>query len=983
MAKVFISYSSKQFREASQVCEYLERHGVLCWMAPRNIDPGSNYASQIVQAIRDSSALVLLASNHTNVSGHVSNEVSLAFDCKKTIIPFKIENVQFSDEYLYYLGRKHWIDAFIDFPTALESLLHTLNTIIPNKQLPANEIGTPPAQINLPTRPDVREANAIQPREHCDYSREEIISILKRNTREYSYSLTKRFDTGTDRCKFENAANSMFKKTVHITRHGKDYLGTECCVSCLADCIKSIAQNDSISVCGLPGSAKNMLLQLAFFNMTDAFVNGESDLLPCYIAVNCFEKEDYGEQDIKEQMRKQMQAELSDYLSYVQAHPEVSPVLFIDGVREHMISDTAPENILNEVLRKLGKYRRVVSIDTGLIKNTQRLKKIIPILSEPSGWLFETNSIDIMDHEASLSLIDDIFEMYGCNGLQSEDVYQTLVRLKYTEIDIFLVRMIIQELSSPLFYNSISAVAMYERMALQELDGDEQQLQSVAAAIFDYAFNEKLDIRKVVHQGRQWALVHKHHTYMEFLIAYHFSNCISSAQVDSSDHFFRTMLTSGEGAFFVQMLRESYTLQEDLYRFVIERYDTFDIYQKSNGIYWLGRLTYNNLTGMVLGFLRNRFEELCQVIKGAESFTQDNLDRQFLFRAICTGLLFQGQADAMDEYLCTIITNDAANALNRGATIEYYGDLYQMAANNTYYLDTDLAAGSHAIKALCRRVDSSLNKRDGKFSENNLVTLTTILQVRIQSSVTTKMPGLEEYVQKAVNYLELYQTRPQHTSSNKIEFYLNSVLDDFREFLSCDNFDISQCIYDKYRGIKDIKRQQWVCHDIFDPESVSEHLYSAWLMAMLFLPEETKEAGYNKREILDMLLIHDLAEAEIGDQVLSLDEPSKELKTQNAVLRKLFVKGTYPQIANLTYYYNIWTGYYNGTNINARVARDINTIQTSYTFFEYYLRYPDHFSPTEILAWTKNQDKLNTEIGFKLWEQLILNNVSYRPFWNR
>lgn len=59
MAKVFISYSSKQFREASQVCEYLERHGVLCWMAPRNIDPGSNYASQIVQAIRDSSALVL------------------------------------------------------------------------------------------------------------------------------------------------------------------------------------------------------------------------------------------------------------------------------------------------------------------------------------------------------------------------------------------------------------------------------------------------------------------------------------------------------------------------------------------------------------------------------------------------------------------------------------------------------------------------------------------------------------------------------------------------------------------------------------------------------------------------------------------------------------------------------------------------------------------------------------------------------------
>ena len=40
-------------------------------------------------------------------------------------------------------------------------------------------------------------------------------------------------------------------------------------------------------------------------------------------------KEDYGEQDIKEQMRKQMQAELSDYLSYVQAHPEVSPYFLL------------------------------------------------------------------------------------------------------------------------------------------------------------------------------------------------------------------------------------------------------------------------------------------------------------------------------------------------------------------------------------------------------------------------------------------------------------------------------------------------------------------------------------------------------------------------------------------------------------------------------------------------------------------------------
>lgn len=723
-----------------------------------------------------------------------------------------------------------------------------------------------------------------------------------------------------------------------------------------------------------------MLLQLSFFRMAEEFAARTSNFLPCYIAANYFEKGEYGSENVRQQMRMQLQAELSDFYAYVQAHQEVKPVLFLDGVREHMISETAPESVISEVLRGIGKYRRVISIDTGLIKNAQRLKKAIPIVGERSEWRFQTVPIDIEDQENVKLLIEAVFKMYGSNELQVDDIYRLLVKLNYTAIDIFLVRMAMRELSSSSFNGEISAVSMYEHMALSEFEGDEQKLQDVAESIFDYTFNEKIDVRKLPYQGRQWSLVHKHHTYMEYLIAYYFSTCISNFQRGDSTAFFRTMLTAGESALFVQMMHESYQLQEMLYLFVTENYSSFDIYQKSNGAYWLGRITYKNLADSALAFLQEQFQKLRPLVKGEERFTQENLDRQFLFRAVCTGLLFHGQANAMDEYLCTIITNDVANALNRGATIEYYGDAYQMAANDTYYLDTDLSAGSHAIDALLHKIDNALNKHNGKFSENNLVTLTTILQVRIQQKNGEAFPELEEYVQKTVEYLKLYQIRPQHTSSSKIEFYLYSVLDDFEAFLSRPFFDISQCIYEKFRGIKDVKRQQWVSHDIDDPESVSEHTYSAWLMAMLFLPEQLGNAEYKKKEVLDMLLIHDLAEADIGDQILSLDEPSKDLKTQNTVLRKLFVKGTYPQIANLTYYYNIWTGYYNGANINARVARDINTIQTAYTFFEYYVRYPEHFSAEDVAEWAGNQGKLSTEIGFKLWEQLIQNNEAYRSF---
>lgn len=121
----FISYSSKDASKAERVCRFLEKNKVECWMAPRNVNPGGNYPTQIVEAIRKCSVLVLLASENTNASGHVSNEVSLAFDSKKTILPFRIEDVQFTDEYIYFLRRKHWIDAYADFDISLLSSFST------------------------------------------------------------------------------------------------------------------------------------------------------------------------------------------------------------------------------------------------------------------------------------------------------------------------------------------------------------------------------------------------------------------------------------------------------------------------------------------------------------------------------------------------------------------------------------------------------------------------------------------------------------------------------------------------------------------------------------------------------------------------------------------------------------------------------------------------------------------------------------------
>ena len=47
--QVFISYSSADKAIADRVCSALESAGVSCWMAPRNIEPGTDFPTAIVE----------------------------------------------------------------------------------------------------------------------------------------------------------------------------------------------------------------------------------------------------------------------------------------------------------------------------------------------------------------------------------------------------------------------------------------------------------------------------------------------------------------------------------------------------------------------------------------------------------------------------------------------------------------------------------------------------------------------------------------------------------------------------------------------------------------------------------------------------------------------------------------------------------------------------------------------------------------------
>ena len=69
--QVFISYSSKDRTIANMVCALLEERGHRCWIAPRDIIPGTSWGEAIIDGLKSSSVFVLVFSQHANTSPQI------------------------------------------------------------------------------------------------------------------------------------------------------------------------------------------------------------------------------------------------------------------------------------------------------------------------------------------------------------------------------------------------------------------------------------------------------------------------------------------------------------------------------------------------------------------------------------------------------------------------------------------------------------------------------------------------------------------------------------------------------------------------------------------------------------------------------------------------------------------------------------------------------------------------------------------------
>ena len=109
--KIFISYSTQDKKIADKVIGYLESQEFTCWVAPRDISPGMDWAESIIDGIDSASLMILIVSNRSNKSPQVRREVERAVSMGVTIIPLIIEKIELSKWMQYYVSAHQWIDA--------------------------------------------------------------------------------------------------------------------------------------------------------------------------------------------------------------------------------------------------------------------------------------------------------------------------------------------------------------------------------------------------------------------------------------------------------------------------------------------------------------------------------------------------------------------------------------------------------------------------------------------------------------------------------------------------------------------------------------------------------------------------------------------------------------------------------------------------------------------------------------------------------
>ena len=109
---MFISYAHADNAAVEPVVSAVKDAGRDVWIDKGGINPGDNWAGEIVRGIKGAKGVMVLCSPSAFESDHIKREVYLADRYKKPMLPVFVADAQSPEDFEYFFAGVQWLELF-------------------------------------------------------------------------------------------------------------------------------------------------------------------------------------------------------------------------------------------------------------------------------------------------------------------------------------------------------------------------------------------------------------------------------------------------------------------------------------------------------------------------------------------------------------------------------------------------------------------------------------------------------------------------------------------------------------------------------------------------------------------------------------------------------------------------------------------------------------------------------------------------------
>ena len=326
----------------------------------------------------------------------------------------------------------------------------------------------------------------------------------------------------------------------------------------------------------------------------------------------------------------------------------------------------------------------------------------------------------------------------------------------------------------------------------------------------------------------------------------------------------------------------------------------------------------------------------------------------------------------INNYLVDLIKDGELRDINRIFHLMYYQDTLNLMLIQSDYSDSgksDRWDFYYTYHTLLNRIKNALNSsKERKLLELNIFTLCDLINTRLQHNVNdnssttffysiNRIKTVEYILNGVIDIIDKYLNEYGDKVSNTIFLsFIQNCQENYRMFpifLSQGNDQIflhPSILINQLYKLKSEERKGWLIQEHHDTktlsmekyleqkifpsvESVVDHIYYTYLIGLLYLPETIVDSTeYNKQEVLNIILLHDLGESYTGDLSPCMTDYEKSKIDEDKFNRRLF--SSWINIYNVDFsnqlrLWDLWSKK-DSSNINYQIANELDKLQLLY-----------------------------------------------------